>query len=279
MKLRHNAEKEHPMDMPPREMPGQSSREHPSRATSRWTRIIGGVLAAGVVLLLVGVVVFVLTARIVIGSGHAKTESRAVNGFTAVDLAGSGMVDIRQTGVESLTVTADDNILPYIQTTVSDGRLTLSENGPFFGFFVTRTPIHYDLTVKDLAALEISGSGEAAMTGLTTTDMSISISGSGSLTLANLTATTLDASISGSGAMQVSGTVQTQQVAVSGSGSYSGRDLASATASVDVSGSGDITVQVADTLDAQINGSGSVTYYGRPRVTEHVSGSGSISQG
>jgi Putative auto-transporter adhesin, head GIN domain len=267
------------MDMPPREMPSQPARERLSRTTPRWTKIIGGVLAAGVVLLLVGVIVFVLTARIVIGSGHAKTESRTVSGFTAVELAGSGMVDIRQTGVESLTVTADDNILPYIQTEVSGGRLRLSENGPFFGFFVPRTPIHYDLTVKDLAALEISGSGEVAMTGLTATDMSIAISGSGSLTLANLAATTLDASISGSGAMQVSGTVQTQSVSVSGSGAYSGRDLASATARVDVSGAGDITVQVSDTLDAQISGSGSVTYYGHPAVTDHVSGSGSIAQG
>ena len=41
------------------------------------------------------------------GSGTIKTETRLVQGFTAVDLSGTGDVVIEQTGTESLTISTD----------------------------------------------------------------------------------------------------------------------------------------------------------------------------
>src|SRR5260370_32413430 len=98
------------MDMPPREMPSQPARERLSRTTPRWIKIIGGVLAAGVVLLLVGVIVFVLTARIVIGSGHTKVESRTVSGFTSVDPVMSALDFKPPPDDESVSLPAHDNL-------------------------------------------------------------------------------------------------------------------------------------------------------------------------
>jgi hypothetical protein len=53
------------------------------------------------------------------------TEPRTVPGFSAVSLSGSGQVTIEQTGRESLTVTTDDNLLPYIKTDVKGNTLEL----------------------------------------------------------------------------------------------------------------------------------------------------------
>jgi hypothetical protein len=244
------------------------------------TPTLFGCLAVGAGIVLVGALVLgVLTGRfIAIGSGTPKTESRAVSGFTQVALEGSGTLSLRQGDSESLTVTADDNLLADVQTTVSGGRLTLSQHG--FTLYFPRTPVRYDLTVKDLTALEISGSGNATATSLHTTDLRLEISGSGSLTLSGLSLTTLDASISGSGNVTVSGQAQHQTVTVSGSGTYRGRDLASTTARVDVSGSGDVAVQVSSSLDVSISGSGNVTYTGNPAtVSQQISGSGTITKG
>ena len=70
----------------------------------------------------------VLSACSVInGSGHVETETRQVSGFTGIDLAGSGEVTIEQGDAESLTIEADDNVLPALTSKVSDSTLKLGK--------------------------------------------------------------------------------------------------------------------------------------------------------
>jgi len=66
--------------------------------------------------------------EVVAGSGKVVTEPRTVSGFSRVSLSGSGQVFIDRTGAESVTVTTDDNLLPYIRTEVRDGTLELGFN-------------------------------------------------------------------------------------------------------------------------------------------------------
>ena len=78
------------------------------------------------------------------GSGHVETETRQVSGFTGIDLAGSGEVTIEQGDAESLTIEADDNVLPELTSEVSDSVLTL---GTKPGTTVrTLNPIRYRVT-------------------------------------------------------------------------------------------------------------------------------------
>ena len=51
---------------------------------------------------------------VVHGSGHAVTQSRPVTGFSAVHVAGSGSILVDRTGTESLSITADDNLLAAV---------------------------------------------------------------------------------------------------------------------------------------------------------------------
>ena len=59
------------------------------------------------------------------GSGKIVTEPRTVSGFSTVSLSGNGQVLVEQTGTESLTVTTDDNLLPYVKADVHGGTLEL----------------------------------------------------------------------------------------------------------------------------------------------------------
>lgn len=59
------------------------------------------------------------------GSGNVVTQSREVSGFEAVSFSGVGRLILEQTGTESLTITADDNILPLIVSDVVGRRLVL----------------------------------------------------------------------------------------------------------------------------------------------------------
>lgn len=191
---------------------------------------------------------------VTVGSGAVRSETRQVAGFSVVRLAGQGDVRIVRGSSESLKVSAQENLLPQLTSDVSDGTLTLGTKDG--ATITTSEPITYDVAVKDLQGLELSGSGTITAAGLSATDLRLEISGSGSVT--------------------VDGAADHQDVEVSGSGDYSAGSLASKDATVTLSGSGSADLAVSSTLDVTISGSGSVTYAGDPKVTQSVTGSGSV---
>ncbi len=208
------------------------------------------------------------------GSGKVVQDNRAVSGFDQVRLRGVGELSIQQTGRESLTIEGEDNLLPRIQTDVQGGVLTIGvERGVSISPTVT---LRYTLTVKDISALELSGSGDILTGALRSRNFELHLPGSGHIRLGDLTADSLVAGISGSGRIEVRGQVASQRIRISGSGDYEGGNLQSQSAEVSVSGSGDSKVWARDDLSAHISGSGTVEYYGNPRVDKHVSGSGSV---
>ncbi len=80
-------------------------------------------LAAGAALLAgCSTTIFDSNANTVTGSGHVVTEPRTAGAFTALEVNGPLQV-VFQPGAESVTVTADDNIVPLIQTWTSSGTL------------------------------------------------------------------------------------------------------------------------------------------------------------
>ncbi len=189
-------------------------------------------------------------------SGNVTSETRDVSGFDEVELRGIGNLSIRQTGSESLSVEAEEDVLPKIRTEVVNNRLII---GPEPNTSIQTTePINYELTVKDFHALEASGSGGINAQGIDTDKLRISISGSG--------------------ALETSGRADSQKVGISGSGAYRAEDLRSKEAKITVSGSGSAIVNVSEALDAKVSGSGSVEYIGNPTVEKDVSGAGSVSE-
>lgn len=215
-----------------------------------------------------------LNAESLRGSGKVISEKRDVRGFRRVELAGSGELSIGQGNTESLSVEADDNILPRIKTDVVGDRLRI---GIEHGVSIHPTaPIRYNLVVRDLAGLELSGSGKIIAGTLHCSDLAVDLSGSGSIRLDQLSADNLRAEIDGSGSIEIPGKVTHQDVQISGSGSYHARDLESRSAKVSIDGSGDATIWVHDSLSSDISGSGNVGYYGSPNITKSVSASGRV---
>ena len=188
------------------------------------------------------------------GSGQLATAQREVSGFTKVELAGQGELTIEQTGTESLTISAEDNLLPLLTSDVSGDTLVLGTKPNTS--IVTTKPITYAVTVKNLDGLAVSGSGTMSAPKLATTELSSKISGSGTIT--------------------VSGAATDQDLEISGSGQYQADGLTSKTVNARISGSGNASLMATDVLDVQISGSGSVTYSGDPRVMQEISGSGQL---
>jgi hypothetical protein len=192
------------------------------------------------------------------GSGVVKVEPRDVAGFSEVKVRGSGDVTIAvdSSGTESLTVEAEDNLLPLLTSDVEDGVLVL---GVREGANVSATrPIRYRLTARELNGVSVSGSGSVRASGIN--------------------AAKFVASISGSGGMDLSGAADEMRLTISGSGSYDAAHLRAKSARVKISGSGDANVNASESLEAHISGSGSVRYGGNPKVEKHIAGSGSVAR-
>src|SRR4051794_15454674 len=94
------------------------------------------------------------------GSGNVITQKRDVSGFSSVVLAGVGDLAITQGDAEGLTISAEDNLLPLIKTEVKNNILTIGLNdGVVSGGLLPTKPIQYNLQVKALDSIQLSGAG------------------------------------------------------------------------------------------------------------------------
>lgn len=213
--------------------------------------------------------------RMLRGSGQATSETRPVSDFNQVRFLLSGDATITQGDQASLTIEADENILPLITSEVQDGRLTIRlKNGYSID---THSPIRYTITMKDITGIEIVGSSDVTTHGpIQSGDLALRIPGSGSITINDLTASSVTSDIAGSGTISLKGTISSQEVSMAGSGSVNSPDLQSETARVNLGGSGEITLWATSTLEVTILGSGNVEYYGSPQVTQKIAGSGKV---
>lgn len=210
-----------------------------------------------------------------ISSGDERTETRVVSDFDQVSFSGLGTLVITQGDQESLMITGSSNYIDSIKTDVTNGRLTIKPRAAFWLPWMIDHDTIFTLTVKNLSAISINGSGKIRSDALTSKDLSIRIAGSGDIRM-DVSAQMADIQISGSGNVILTGSIEEQRLEINGSGSIDTRGVTSKKASIDISGSGDTIVAATDALLIKISGSGNVSYLGSPALTQTISGSGKI---
>jgi predicted small secreted protein len=231
------------------------------------------------------------------GSGNVITETREIGRFDEINLAGIGEVIITQGDEVSLKIEAEDNIMRYLKSEVQGGALTLSLRQPAAMVSVWPTqPIKFYVTVTDLEAITVAGSGDVSAEAITaksmalrvlgsgdihlealdSDDVTVTIAGSGDVKVDDLAGSNLITTITGSGTCTLQGEVTEQGVRIAGSGDYRADNLQSEDANVTIAGSGSSYVNVSDSLDVRITGSGDVRYSGSPRLTQSIIGSGDV---
>jgi hypothetical protein len=209
-------------------------------------------------------------------------ESRSVPAFTAVDVALSGTVHLRQGEAHAVEVKAPPAVLDRIVTSVADNTLEISTEGSsglsriLSGDTRTTDAVQVFVTAPRIRALTQAGSGQVVSASrLEASSLSLTVAGSGGVDV-EMTAETLDMSIAGSGTGTVRGQAGTLTANIAGSGDIRGDALEADTADVRIAGSGDLYLRVADVLRARIFGSGDVRYRGQPTVETTVFGSGAV---
>jgi hypothetical protein len=188
------------------------------------------------------------------GSGRSVTEDRALSGYRGISLSIPGRVEIVQGAVEGIRITADDNVMPEIESVVENGTLELRFRQRFGN--VNKVRILVVVNAKTVESLAIAGSGDIHAPALNAQRLSVHIAGSGDVKLAGR-AESLDVNIAGSGDLDA-GRFDTRR------------------ANVSVAGAGDATVWARQALRVSVVGSGGIRYYGDPAVERSIVGSGSV---
>jgi hypothetical protein len=208
------------------------------------------------------------------GSGNVISETRDVVNFKEVSLEGIGNLTIEQGNIESLTIQAEDNVMPQIKSEVNNGILHISFKKPFLNVIPTKD-INFNLKVKNLTNINLSGAANIVSNNLTTDQLKIVTSGAGKIKL-TVNANNLDINLSGAGSIELSGKVSTQKIIISGAGNYQAKNLESKNCIVIVSGVGSAVINAIESLDVTISGVGNVNYTGNPKISQQINGVGKI---
>ncbi len=226
------------------------------------------------------------------GSGQSATQERTVGGFDKIQLSSQFEVVLRQGAKPSLTLECDDNLLPLIQTEVSNGTLSVYSNVQMR----SKSKILVTITFSDLKVLSMGGSGKVEMDDAKLEQLVVNQGGSVGVVLQNLNVNRLVMNAGGSsniridslqaqqvvlnlgGSARINATGKTKDLSVNvgGSGSVRANGLAAQDVSASVGGSGNVRITALKTLRATVSGSGHIGYSGDAAVTQSISGSGSI---
>lgn len=232
-------------------------------------------------------------------------ETRNIDTFTKLAFRVPGKLYLKQGSPQKVELEGPADVLKEIETEVSGGKLSIGKEGRWMNWnWGDDDKIIAYITVKDIEAISVSGSGDLIGQGkFTSGDMKLNVSGSGSLeievaangnmeadvsgsgdvflkgscnnfdsdvsgsgkvTLSIAIRDRADFGVSGSGKIQAEGTVREVKTRISGSGKILASNLEADKCEVTISGSGDVEINVKIDLDAHISGSGSVSYKGNP---------------
>ena len=215
----------------------------------------------------------VATRPTVHGSGVVVTEERAVSDVSEVAVSGDALVTIVRGDYTSVSVTADDNVLPHLATETDGNTLRLRSAGS--SVRPTTRP-EYKVTLPRLDALTVSGAGRATVEKPVGDQLKVKLSGAGTVNLREITYKELSVTTSGAGKVIATGAAPRTQFKLSGAGGIDAAGLRSSFAEVQVSGAGQASVWAAYDLKARVSGAGGVRYKGSPTVEQKVSGAGRV---
>ncbi|HLN74998.1 MAG: head GIN domain-containing protein [Methylococcaceae bacterium] len=207
------------------------------------------------------------------GNGDLRSEFRAASGFNEIYSSGDFKVIVKPGDQYSIEVSAESNLLSYIETDVVGSTLKIRTRG--VRSLVNNYPVEIFITTPALKGLSLSGSGFIKTSRFLSDDFKVALSGSGDIE-SEVETEHIKANISGSGNIVLLGEAITSEFVISGSGKIKAYDLPHNTCDATISGSGNMYINANEAINARISGSGNVYYINYPVIHTSISGSGGV---
>ena len=207
------------------------------------------------------------------GNYHVVSSNRNISAFSEIVSESDCEVYYYYDSLYNVTVEAEENILPYIESSVHGNSLVIKKSN--FKRIETHFPIKVFVSSPYISNVILSGSGSISIDSLKTNNLNILLQGSG-----NISATTytqfIKTIITGSGNITLNGNTSSGECNISGSGEINAYNIVQDTCYTSISGSGSMYINVVDYLNANISGSRRIYYIGSPVVYSNINGSGKI---
>ena len=197
------------------------------------------------------------------GSGDLVSETRPLSQFNSIVVNTVAFVEVTRDANQEVVVTADDNIIEYISTSVYDGVLYISS---YEGVSLSDFTMELNLSVTDLEAVIVNSVGTVEGSGTFEVDyLLFEMNSVGNI---NIDINTIEVfSVNNSvGTIELSGAASRHNAAVSSVGSIRAFDLETDTTLVSVNSLGDAYIKANLFLHATINSTGSIYYKGYPEI-------------
>ncbi len=209
------------------------------------------------------------------GSGNIVTEKRTTEPFMVVHAEGMVHVHVKKGPELSVTVEADDNIIPYIETKVSGSSLKvrLRELSS-----LTNVTINVYVTAPELKGINASDGAELTGEDTISSKENIVVKSSGGATLkATVDAPSVTIEADGGGSADVSGRTKTVNATSTGGSSVHATGLLAENVTADANGGASIELFASVSLNGNASGGGKIEYTGGAKdVKKNESGGGSV---
>jgi hypothetical protein len=211
-----------------------------------------------------------------VGSGNLETEQYAFTNFTEVEIGSAFEFEIKQSGSYSINITADDNVMDYVQVSQDGQTLTIRLRR-----FISIGPVtlRASMTMPQLHGLTASGASHGTVSDFSSTeDLEIKVSGASKVT-GDIIAGNVEFNISGASNIQLEGSANDLDAGVSGASHLNLDDFIVNNADVNMSGASSGTVNLNGRLDANLSGASTLWYIGEPTSTDiNTSGGSTVSK-
>lgn len=210
------------------------------------------------------------------GSGQAVTEQREVPAFSKVSLA-YGITGTIDPGMRRVELTADDNLLPWLETVVEQGTLQVRvQSGVSVRPLIN---LRVAITNDVFEGLSLSGGATGVGAASPVDTFTLMASGGSRAHVTGLSSQQLVIDLSGGSTATVEGTTTSVRALASGGSTVLTRDTSAVTAHVEGSGASNLTVRATGTIDGQLSGASHLVVFGNGAISVTTSGGSSISRG
>jgi len=211
-----------------------------------------------------------------VGSGNLETEEYAFTNFTEVEISTAFEFEIQQSSSYNISVTADDNVMEYVQVSQVGQTLKIGlRTVPRFWSVTLRVSV----TMPEIRGLTVSGASRGDIYDFSSTeDLDITASGASRVN-GDIIAGNVEFDISGASTIQLEGSANDMVAGVSGASRLNLGGFTVNNADVDFSGASSGTINLDGRLDADLSGASRLWYIGEPTMgTINTSGASTISK-
>ncbi len=180
--------------------------------------------------------------EVVNGSGLIKQESRQISTFKQLTITVPATVIFNNNSATLLAITADDNILPLIKSSVDGDHLRIETTGSFN----TQHKLKITLGTKQLQQLHLHSTID--------------------LTLNQLQGERFTLSAEGQSNVTANGTIDNLVITLSGSHKLNFKTLQSNQVLLTTEGSNDVTLDAQQSLVMNLSGIATIRYLGKPHT-------------